>query len=121
METNSWPGTNLCQRCGNRVQIEISFSTAPPLLALEFSGCNVKVDRNIKINVDGDLLAYNLAGIVYFKSGESHFVSNLIMPNNQVWYYDGLINGGRMAKQSNTNLSTCIGGSAVLALYIKDF
>ena len=35
----------------------------------------------------------NLAGIVYFQPGENHFVSNIVMEDNQVWYYDGLING----------------------------
>ena len=88
---------------------------------LEFSGCNVKIDCSIKINVHGDLHAYNLAGVVYLKSEASHFVSNIVMQNNQVWYYNGLISGGEMVNQLNGNLSTCIGGSAVLALYVKDF
>jgi hypothetical protein len=127
METNSWQGTNLCHTCGLRVRIEISFSIAPPLLALEFSGLKIEIDRSIKINVNGVLHGYNLAGIVYFKSGESHFVSN-IMQDDQVWYYDGLINGGQMVNLSQcaaaasdpAMLSTCNGGSAVLAIYVKD-
>ena len=50
METNSWQGTNRCQleTCGLRVSIEISFSIAPPLLALEFSRCNIEIDHSIK-------------------------------------------------------------------------
>jgi hypothetical protein len=105
----------------------MSFSVAPPLLALEFSRCNIEIDRSIKINVHGDLHGYSLAGVVYFKSGESHFVSNIIMEDNQVWYYDGLINGGQMVnlRQLDANspmLSTCRGRSAVMAfkLYVKD-
>ena len=38
-----------------------------------------------------------LAGIVYSKPGENHLVSNIVMEDtedNQVWYYDPLINGG---------------------------
>ena len=125
METNSWQGTNLCQTCGLKVRIETSFTTAPPLLALEFSRCNMEIDHSIKINVHGDLHRYKIAGVVYFKSGQSHFVSNVIMEDNQVWYYDGLINGGEMVNTRPLDadpamLSTCIGGSAVLALYVKD-
>ena len=95
METNSWQGTNRCQTCGLRVSIETSFSIAPPLLALEFSRCNIEINHSIQINVHGDRHGYNLAGVVYFKPGESHFVSNIIMEDNQVWYYDGLLNGGQ--------------------------
>ena len=125
MESNSWQGTNRCQTCGLKVSIETSFSVAPPLLALEFSNCNIDIDHSIKITVDGDLHGYNLAGVVYFKSGESHFVSNIIMEDNQVWYYDGLINGGQMVHTRSLDadpamLRTCRGGSAVLALYVKD-
>jgi hypothetical protein len=127
METNSWQGTNRCRTCGLRVSIETSFSIAPPLLALAFSRCNIEIDHSIKINVHGDLHGYKLAGVVYFKSGENHFVSNIIMEDNQVWYYDGLINGGRLvntrlldALADPAMLSACRGGSAVLALYIKD-
>ena len=64
---------------------------------------------------------------MYFKSGENHFVSNIIMEDNQVWYYDasGLIIGGQMVNTRRLDadpamLSTCRGGSAVLALYVKD-
>jgi hypothetical protein len=125
METNSWQGTNLCQVCGLRVKIETNFCTAPPLLALEFSRCKIEIDHSLKINVHGDLHRYNLAGIVYFKPGESHFVSNIVMEDNWVWYYDGLINGGQMVHARPLGadpalLSTCRGGSAVLALYVKD-
>ena len=47
------------------------------------------------------------------------------MEDNQVWYYDGLINGGQMVNTRQLDadpamLSTCRGGSAVLALYVKD-
>ena len=125
METNSWQGTNRCHACGLRVSIETSFSIAPPLLALGFSRCDIEIDHSIKINVHEDLHRYNLAGVVYFKSGESHFVSNIIMEDNQIWYYDGLVNGGQMVNirpldADPATLNTCRGGSAVLALYAKD-
>ena len=84
METNSWQGTNLCQMCGLRVRIETNFTIAPPLLALEFSHCNIEIDHSLQINVQGDLHRYNLAGVVYFKPGESHFVSNIVTEDNQV-------------------------------------
>ena len=35
----------------------------------------------------------SLVGTVYFEPGENHFVSNIVMEDNQVWYYDPLING----------------------------
>ena len=124
MERNSWPATNHCQTCGLRVRIETCFSMAPPLLALEFSHCNIEIDHNLKINVYGVLHSYNLAGVVYFKSGESHFVSNIITTDNQVWYYDGLTNGGEMVNTRSLDadpalLGTCRGRSAVLAIYVK--
>jgi hypothetical protein len=129
MEINSWVGTNICQTlaCGLRVRIETKFSIAPPLLALEFSHCNLEIDHSFKINVHGDLHKYNLSGVVYFKPGENHFVSNIVMEDNKVWYYDGLTNGGQMMHMRPLQvgadpaiLSTCRGGSAVLALYVKD-
>ena len=126
METNSWQGTNLCQACGLRVKIETNFCTAPSLLELEFSRCKIEIDHSLIINVHGDLHRYNLAGIMYFKPGESHFISNIVMEDNWVWYYDGLINGGQMVHARPLGadpaalLSTCRGGSAVLALYVKD-
>ena len=124
METNSWQGTNRCQACGLRVSIETSFSVAPPLLALKFSSCNIEIDHSIKINVHGVLYIYSLAGVVYFKSGESHFVSNIITEDNRIWYYDGLVNGGQMVNTrlldaDPATLNTCRGGSAILAIYVK--
>ena len=57
---------------------------------------------------------------MYFKS-ESHFVSNIIMEDNQIWYYDGLVNGGQMVNPipldaDPATLNTCRGGSAVLSM-----
>ena len=125
METNSWQGTNLCQVCGLRVRIETNFAIVPPLLALEFSHCDIEIDHSLKINVHGDLHRYNLAGVMYFKPGESHFVSNIVTEDNQVWYYDGLINGGQMVYTRPLGadpaiISNCRGGSAVLAFYVKN-
>ena len=61
---------------------------------------------------------------MYFKPGENHFVSNIITEDNYLWYYDGLINGGKMMYRrplgaDPVTLSTCRGGSAVLAIYVK--
>lgn len=125
METNSWQGTNLCQTCGLRVRIETNFSIAPPLLALEFSRRDMEIDHSLKINVHGNLHRYNLAGVVYFKPEESHFVSNIVTEDNWVWYYDGLINRGQMMHTRPLGadpamLSACRGGSAVAAFYVKD-
>ena len=111
--------------CGLRVRIETNFAKAPPLLALEFSHCNIEIDHSLKINDHGDFHRYDLAGVVYFKPGESHFVSNIVMEDNQVWYYDSLINGGqtvytRPLGADPAMLSNCRGGSAVLAFYIKN-
>ena len=90
---------------------------------MKFSSCNIEIDHSIKINVHGVLYIYSLAGVVYFKSGESHFVSNIITEDNRIWYYDGLVNGGQMVNTrlldaDPATLNTCRGGSAILAIYV---
>jgi hypothetical protein len=83
METNSWRGLTAAKHAVSesafKLKVESTFSIAPPLLALEFSRCNMEIDHSITINVHENLHRYNLAGVMYFKSGESHFVSNIIM------------------------------------------
>ena len=85
----------------------------------------MEIDHSLKINVHGNLHRYNLAGVVYFKPEESHFVSNIVTEDNWVWYYDGLINRGQMMHTRPLGadpamLSACRGGSAVAAFYVKD-
>ena len=97
MQSNSQWGTNRCGTCDKPVNINISFVAPLPLLVLELSGSGIEVDDTIEVTHLGQPHKYNLAGIVYYKSADQHFVSNIITQDNQLWSYDGMRDGSRMS------------------------
>ena len=97
MQTNSQQGTNRCEMCDKTVIINISFIAPPPLVILEFSRSEIDIDDSFEVSHLGKPHKYNLAGVVYYKHAEQHFVSNIVTPDKQLWSYDGMRNGGRMS------------------------
>ena len=123
IQTNSQRGTNLCETCDKPVNIDISFVVPPPLVILEFSGSEIDIDDCFEVTHQFQPHKYDLAGIVYYKDAEQHFVSNIVTPDKQLWFYDGMSNGGRMASLGplamRQQVSWCRGGSACAAFYIS--
>ena len=120
MRINSYNATNCCRTCGWAVDIETAFVSAPPLLILEFSNSSIKIDHCLEINSD-EIHKYELAGVVYYR--DEHFVSNIITADKQLWYYDGLTTGSQLIYSGSLlscpQLTTCRGGSASAAFYIR--
>ena len=123
IQTNSQRGTNLCETCDKPVNIDISFVVPPPLVILEFSGSEIDIDDCFEVTHQFQPHKYDLAGIVYYKDAEQHFVSNIVTPDKQLWFYDGMSNGGRMASLGplamHQQVSECRSGSACAAFYIS--
>ena len=120
MRINSYNATNCCRTCGWAVDIETAFVSAPPLLILEFSNSSIKIDHCLEINSD-EIHKYELAGVVYYR--DEHFVSGIVAAGKQLWYYDGLTTGSQLIYSGSLlscpQLTTCRGGSASAAFYIR--
>ncbi|KAF8969122.1 hypothetical protein BDZ97DRAFT_1654173 [Flammula alnicola] len=124
MQTNSQQGTNRCEICDKLVKINISFVAPPPLVILEFSGSGIEVDISFEVAHLGQPHKYNLAGVIYYRDADRHFISNIVAPDKQLWFYDGMSNGGQMAPSGplamhQGSLATCRGGSASAAFYVR--
>ena len=121
MGKNSYIGTNSCRTCGQAVDIETAFVTAPPLVVLEFSNSSIEIDHCLEIKLSYEIHKYNLAGVVYYR--DQHFVSNIITADKQVWFHDGLTTGSQLIYSGSLlscpHLTTCRGGSATAAFYIR--
>jgi hypothetical protein len=124
MQSNSQQGTNKCGTCDKPVNINISFIEPPPLVILEFSGSEIDIDDSFEVAHLGQPHKYSLAGVVYYKDADQHFVSNIVTPDKQLWFYDGMSNGGHMsclgplAIHQPATRTQCRGGSASAAFYI---
>jgi hypothetical protein len=130
MQTNSQQGTNRCEICDKPVNINISFVAPPPLVILEFSGSEMDIDDRFEVVHSGQPHKYDLAGVIYYKDAEQHFVSNIVTPDKQLWFYDGMKNGGHMlclgplatrrrSPASGLLATQCRGGTPSAAFYIS--
>ena len=103
------------------MNIETIFVVPPPLLVLEFSSSTTDIDHSLELTHLGELHRYNIAGIIYYR--DHHFISHINTSDKQVWFYDGLNNGGQMLYSGSLEthrplLTTSRGGSASAAIYI---
>ena len=93
-------------------------------MILEFSRSEIDIDDSFEVSHLGKPHKYNLAGVVYYKRAEQHFVSNIVTPDKQLWSYDGMRNGGRMsclgplATRQPAMWSRGVSESACAAFYI---
>ena len=121
MQTNSQQRTNCCESCYQPVNIETTFVVPPPLLVLEFSSSTTDTDHSLELTHLGELHRYNIAGVIYYR--DYHFISHIITPDKQIWFYDGLNTEGQMLYLGSLEahqplLTTSRGGSASAAIYI---
>jgi hypothetical protein len=125
MRSNSQQGTNRCHTCHKPVNINISFIFPPPLVILKFSSSEIEIDDGFEVIHLGQSHKYTLAGVIYYKDADHHFVSNIVTPYKQLWSYDGMRNGGRMSclgplpAHQDSPTTLCRGGSASAAFYVS--
>ena len=123
MRINSHDATNSCHACGQAVNIETTFVTPPPLLMLEFSNSSIEIDHHLEIKLFNETHKYDLAGVVYYRDTDQHYVSNIVTADNQVWFYDGLKTGSQLVYSGSllscSHLTTCRGGSVSAAFYVR--
>ncbi|KAF8809973.1 hypothetical protein BYT27DRAFT_7093289 [Phlegmacium glaucopus] len=121
MRENSHQATNSCRTCGQAVNIETTFVTAPPLVILEFSNSNIEIDHCLEIKQFNETHKYNLAGVIYYRNTDEHFISNIITADKQLWFYDGLNTGSQLINSGSLlscpQLTVCRGGAASAAFY----
>ena len=60
-------------------------------LALEFSGADIRIDDIVRIDYGATLHTYRLAGVVYYRQTEQHFVSKIVTRDNQMWFYQEVL------------------------------
>ncbi|KAF8812809.1 hypothetical protein BYT27DRAFT_7272511 [Phlegmacium glaucopus] len=124
--TSSWASqlneetNHTCHRCGNDIHIEHNFLVLPSVIAFDFSGHRLNIDHSIKITHNGVGHKLRLAGIIYF--GHGHFTAQVVLPDGQIWFNDGITTGRNMIYQgilthNPPDLSTYEGKVAVVALY----
>ena len=122
MQTNSQQGTNRCEMCDKPVNINISFIDPPPLVILGFSRSEIDIDDSFEVAHLGRPHKYILAGVVYYIDADQHLVSNIVMPDKQLWCYDGMSNSGRMSclgpLAMHQSIAWSRGGSACVAVYV---
>ena len=123
MRINSYNATSSCQTCGQAMNIETVFVTAPPLVILEFANSSIEIDHSLEIKISDETHKYDLAGVIYYKLEDQHFVSNIITADKQLWFHDGLTTGSQLVYSGSLlscpQLTTCRGGSASAAFYIQ--
>jgi len=112
-----------CEECSGILLHHHKFLSAQPLLALEFLGHDIQIDRHISIEIKDTEYVYNLVGIVYY--GSDHFTARIISEDGQIWFHDG-VTTGQTTKYDGSftyncpELYTCQGKCALLAIYSLD-
>ena len=112
-----------CHQCFRSIEQKRRFNTAPPILALEWSGKKIGISERLHVvGENQNNIPYVLRGVVYY--GSSHYVAVLVSREDQLWYYDGTRDGGAMQLigdlRTAPDLSHAKGKTAVAAIYIRD-
>ena len=122
MQINMYEGSNHYHICKQTVNVNTTFITIPPMIVLEFSNSNIKIDHFFEINKDDQIYRYELAGVIYYRDTDKHFFSNIITADKQLWFYDGISTGSQMVYMGSLveslSLTTYRDGLASAAFYI---
>ena len=92
----------------------------PSLFVFEFSNQVLHINLLIDIELQNDQHRMRLAGIVYY--GQHHFTAQIILPDGQIWFYDGIDTGRNLIYVGSINsnspsISHFRGKQAVAAIY----
>ena len=112
-----------CHQCFRSIEQKRRFNTAPPILALEWSGKKIGISERLHVAAENQRnIPYVLRGVVYY--GSSHYVAVFVSREEQLWYYDGTRDGGAMQLigdlRTAPDLSHAKGKTAVAAIYVRD-
>lgn len=112
-----------CQ-CGQTLQWDIMVEHIHKVLYFELQLGNIKMaEIPPLINIPQLMHSqqYRLAAIIYH--GFNHYTARFILINGDIWNYDGRINKGtprlegNISSVGNSDLNTCCGRMAHIALY----
>lgn len=114
-----------CYACASSLVYKTEFIFIPSMLIFEFSISNyLNIDSSFIIKKDNVNHIYTLKGIIYY--GHSHFTSQIITQDKQIWYHNGISLGHSMIYEGllDTHLQPNLFYSkdnhkATCAIYIK--
>ena len=101
----------------------ISFKSAPNVLIFEINSRNIKLNKTLKFEQEGETVVLDVRGLIYH--GDFHFTSCIIGTDGIVWYHDGMTTGssceneGDFDKFSSRNLLKCKGKKLILVVYAR--
>src|ERR1700734_2152636 len=101
----------------------ISFKSAPNVLIFEINSRNIKLNKTLKFEQEGETMVLDVRGLIYH--GDFHFTSCIIGNNGMVWYLDGMTTGrsceneGDFDKFFSKSLLKCKGKKLILVVYAR--
>src|ERR1700683_2627242 len=112
-----------CPQCFSAMMQPISFKSAPNVLIFEINSRNIKLNKTLKFEQEGETVVLDVRGLIYH--GDFHFTSRIIGTDGIVWYHDGMTTGssceneGDFDKFSSRNLLKCKGKKLILVVYAR--
>jgi hypothetical protein len=112
-----------CPQCFSAMMQPISFKSAPNVLIFEINSRNIKLNKTLKFEQEGETVVLDVRGLIYH--GDFHFTSRIIGTDGIVWYHDGMTTGsgceneGDIDKLSSRNLLKCKGKKLILVVYAR--
>jgi hypothetical protein len=101
----------------------ISFKSSPDVLVCEINSRNIKINKTLKFEQEGETVVLNVRELIYH--GYFHFSLHIIGIDGNVWYHDGIITGsscqneGDFDKFSSRDLLMCKGKKIILVVYAR--
>ena len=112
-----------CPQCFSAMMQPISFKSAPNVLIFEINSRNIKLNKTLKFEQEGETVVLDVRGLIYH--GDFHFTSRIIGTDGIVWYHDGMTTGsgceneGDIDKLSSRDLLKCKGKKLILVVYAR--
>ncbi|KAL4262377.1 ATP-dependent DNA helicase [Pleurotus pulmonarius] len=104
--------------CNSNLLHKHTFLNKPPFVAFDLGSTNVAhINRFIILEDATASVKYDLVGLTYF--GRAHFTARFVDQTGSVWKQDGLLRGGRFAKELAPNLHVSDDRIVNMAMYAK--
>ena len=113
-----------CTACKIKLHMGRHFQSIPKLFVISVPDeITFTVTKTISMSfADGVIKHYSLSGLIYY--GQAHFVSRFIDKFNNVWFHDGMLNGGQsqlereISSYTEEHLGTCGNKELAAVIYI---
>jgi len=127
--TSHWLGSlehethERCSQCFSEMMQPINFKSTPSVLVFEINSRNIKVNKTLKFEQEGETVVLNVRRLIYH--GDFHFTSCIVGTDGIVWYHDDMITGssceneGDFDKFSSKKLLKCKRKRLTLVVYAK--